>query len=170
MLILKPFLCVYNSHISTQPLAGGRAGGSEWTIRVRLLSSKAWSHGLTEGSTNICEMGKGEQGREEPSLWCQVIPLMFPATKPDLAVLTTSQSLWCPVALTVTLPSSLRREFLLGSKKKSILAMAQQEILPFCCPHCVCPVRKKSAWNLPQPLKTEMGMAHLSVHWIGIES
>lgn len=54
--------------------------------------------------------------------------------------------------------------------KKSILAMAQQEILPFCCPRCVCPVRKKSAWNLPQPLKTEMGMAHLSVHWIGIES
>lgn len=44
MLILKPLLHVYNSHISTQPLAGGGAGGREWTVRVRLLSSlKPWS-------------------------------------------------------------------------------------------------------------------------------
>lgn len=116
MLILKPFLCAYNSHINTQPLAGSFEGA----VRVRLLSSKTWSHGLAEGSTNICEMGTGEQGREEPSIWCQVLPLMFPVTQPDLAVLTTSQSVWCPVALAVTLSSSLRKEFLLGSKKKYI--------------------------------------------------
>lgn len=128
-----------------------------------------WSHGLAEGSTNVCEMDTGEQGREEPSLWCQVLPLMFPVTEPDPAILTTSQSLWCPVALAVTLPSSLRREFLLGSKKKHSLPMAQWEILPSYCWHCACPVRKKSAWNLSKPLKTEMGMAHLRVHWIVIE-
>lgn len=120
MLILKPFFHFYNSHIITQPLAGGRAGGFEWTVRVRLLSSKAWSHGLAKGSTNTCEMDTGERGSQEPSLWCQVLPLMFPLTEPDLAVLTTSQSVWCPVALVVTPPSSLRREFLLGSKKKHV--------------------------------------------------
>lgn len=44
---------------------------------VRILSSKAWSHDLAKGSTNICAMVTGEQGRKEPSLWCQVLPLMF---------------------------------------------------------------------------------------------
>lgn len=166
MLILKPFLYVYNSHNSTQPLAGGRAGGFEWTVRVRLLSSKAWSHGLAEGSTNICEMGKGEQGRKEPSLWCQVIPLMFPATKPDLAVLTTSQSLWCPVALTVTLPSSLRREFLLGSKKKHIgngTARSSAFLLPTLCMPCEKEVCLKSSPALKN--RNGHGTSQCSLNW-----
>lgn len=115
MLILKLFFRVYNSRISTQALAGDRAGGLEWAVRVRLLSSKAWSHGLAEGSTNICEMDTEEQGREEPSLWC----LMFTITEPDLAIFNCQSVSVVPCGLG-SYPAFLSEERIpLGQQKKA---------------------------------------------------
>ncbi|KAF4796025.1 hypothetical protein TURU_086581 [Turdus rufiventris] len=59
-----------------------------------------------------------QESREEKTITLEPGPA--PVTEPDLAVLTTSQSVWCPVAVALTLPSSLRKEFLLGSKNKNI--------------------------------------------------
>lgn len=98
-------------------LAGGKAGGFEWTVRCRLLFSKGWSHSLAGGSTNIFEMDQEEQGREEPCVSFQVLPLTFPLAKPELAILTTGQSVQWPLPLAIILPSSLRSGFLLGSTK-----------------------------------------------------
>lgn len=134
-------------------------------LRVRLLSSKAWN-GLAEGSTNICERDTEEQEGEDPSLWCQVLPLMFPITEPDLAILTTSQSVWCPVALAVTLPSSLRREFLLGSKKKHIgydTVRNSAFLLPTMCMPCETAVCLKSFPALKN--RKGHGTSQCSLNW-----
>ena len=117
MLILKPFLCVSSSHISTQPLAGGKAGGFEWTVTVSLLFSKAWSYRLAEGSTNICEMDQGEQGRERTMC---VVPGPSPDAPSNQAwICSFNYQAVCAVTCGLGHFStfSLMSDFLLGSKK-----------------------------------------------------
>lgn len=78
-----------------------------------------------------------QESREEKTITLEPGPASV--TEPDLAVLTTSQSVWCPVALALTLPSSLRKEFLLGSKNKNIgygTVRNSAFLLPILCMPC----------------------------------
>lgn len=104
-------------------------------------------------------MHQGEQGREPPCVWCQVLPLMFPLTKPELAVSTISQTAQWPIALAIILPSFLGKCFLLrrnsignGTARKSAF------LLPIMCmPH------KKKVWLKSSPaFKNKMDMAQFT--------
>lgn len=99
-----------------------------------------------------------------------------PAPTPDIPsdkAWTCNFDYWAVCAVTCGFghyPVFLSKKRFSPGQHKSTLAMAQWGSLPFCCPRSACPERRKSAWNLPQPLKVEMGMSHLTVHCIGIES
>lgn len=112
---------------------------------------------------------RGEQGREEPCFWYQVVPLIFPLTKPALAVLTTRQSVQWPVTSAIILPSSLR-DFLLGSKKKHISNGTVRKsafLLPTLCISCEKEVCLKSLPALKK--RSGHGTSQRSLNWDWIQ-
>lgn len=120
---------------------------------------------LAKGSTNIHETDQGEQGREEPYVWCQVLPLTFSITKPELAVSTTRQCAQWPVALAIILPSSLRRDFCWAAKKHIGNGTARKPgfLLPILHTPCEKEVCLKSSPALKN--RNGHGTSHCSLNW-----